>query len=139
MPPEVEQVIVLARTTTLEGLALALRDRRQSLGLPQLLVDEIGGLQSGYTGKIEAEALNPGRGKGLGKLTIPLLLGALDVEIALVPGPAQHRGERRESLRQKQADWGRAGRAKQLATQTPRQRKRVARAAARARWARLKA
>ena len=79
----------LARITTLEGLALALLNRRKSLGLSQVRVDDISGLQSGYTGKIEAEAKNPGRGKGLGRTSLPLLLGALQCELVLVPTPGQ--------------------------------------------------
>lgn len=126
----------LPSTTTFEGLVAILRSERQRQGISQIELDAIAGLANGHVGKIECQLTAPGKGKGLGKITMPLLLGALGLQLAVMPGPTQHRDETREILRERQAEYGRRGRQKQLATQTKRQRKRIARAAAQARWAR---
>ena len=68
----------IGTTTTLEGLRDLLVARRRELGMPQLLVDDISGLPSGYVAKLEAQM------KGLGKLSLPCLLGALGLELAVV-------------------------------------------------------
>lgn len=63
-----------------EEMRLAIIARRRRMGLSQLVVDEIAGLQSGYTAKIEAGA----RIKNLGPLSLTLLMGALGLEGAFV-------------------------------------------------------
>ena len=123
----------LARVTTLEELLAAAKARRKELGLSQLLVDEISGMQNGYTGKLEAGM------KGLGKLTVPLLLGALKLELAVMPAARQHRGKTAPKDENFWSRRGREMRAKQLASQSPKQRKKIARAAAKARWAKVRA
>ena len=62
-----------------DQLVQALAARRRQLGLRQLDVDEKSGLQSGYTGKIEAKV------RRLGDLSLPMLCAALDVDILVAP------------------------------------------------------
>lgn len=67
-----------------EDIVAACRSRRQELGLPQLVVDEIAGLQSGYVGKIECGD------KRLGAMSLPCLLGALGLELVVVRTVPHH-------------------------------------------------
>jgi hypothetical protein len=67
------------KVSTHEGLLAALIARRKQLGLSQLDIDMIGGLQSGYCGKIECGS------KHVGYLSLTLLLGALRLESQAVP------------------------------------------------------
>jgi len=73
------------RVRTLEELILAFRARREELGLSQLELDDLAGLQDGYTGKIEA---GPVRGRSFGEVSLPLILDALGVRLVLVPKDA---------------------------------------------------
>lgn len=57
--------------------------RRKELGLSQIDLDDLSGLQSGYTGKIEAWR-HPRAGRGLGAVSLPLVLETLGLRIALV-------------------------------------------------------
>lgn len=57
----------------------ALAARRRQLGLRQLEVDELSSLPSGYQGKIEACC------RSLGKLSLPMVLAALDCDLYLAP------------------------------------------------------
>lgn len=68
----------IARVSDYDGLVKALRARRIELGLTHLAVDEIAGLQTGYTGKIECGI------KRLGVMSLTAILGALKVEMALL-------------------------------------------------------
>lgn len=63
------------------SLMAALKARRVALGFTQLDVDERAGLQDGYTGKLEA--WDKDSGWRLGPVSLPLLLGALEVQLAL--------------------------------------------------------
>ena len=81
----------LARVTTLEAIVTACQARRKQLGLPQLAVDDLSGLHSGYTAKLECGL------KGLGKLSLPLLLGALKLELAVVPQSRLHQSLKQAS------------------------------------------
>jgi len=67
-----------------EALRLALITRRYSLGLPRMAVDAISGLQDGYTAKIECGA------KRLSPLSLSCLLGALGLELLVVPNTMKH-------------------------------------------------
>lgn len=75
---------VLARVDSYEALRLALIARRYSLGLPQLEVDAISGLQDGYTAKLERGS------KRLGEVSMSCLLGALGLELLVVPRAVRH-------------------------------------------------
>jgi hypothetical protein len=62
----------------------ALRLRAEVLDVSRLTIDEAAGLPSGYTGKL----LCPHPAKGLGRLSLGPLLGALGVMLILVEDPA---------------------------------------------------
>ncbi|WP_276200328.1 hypothetical protein [Chelatococcus sp. XZ-Ab1] len=83
---------VLARITDYAALVAAIRARRVSLGLSQLAVDDMAGLPTGYTAKIEAMLTNPQapNARNIGWQSLPLLLGALRLEIAVMRSPASH-------------------------------------------------
>lgn len=80
-------ITVLSATVPLTDLVAALRDRRRLLGLPQLTVDAIAGLPDGYQGKLEASLTNPAakNARGIGRESLPLVLGALKLRLAVVP------------------------------------------------------
>lgn len=120
--------IEIARVTTLEEMAQGIRRRRKSLGLSQSVVDHIAGMAGGHTAKIECGD------KGLGKISVPLLLGALKLEIVLMPATSQHRGRNGHKSEDFFTRRARQARAAQLAKQTPKQRRKIAKVAAKARW-----
>lgn len=70
------------RIRSYEDLVAVLRARRVELGLRQLELDEIAGLQGGYTGKIECGS------KGFGPMSLTALLGALGLELVAVKSAA---------------------------------------------------
>ncbi len=61
----------LVEIRTSDDLIAVIKARRVELGLKQLDVDDIAGLQGGYTGKIECGS------KGFGPMSLTALLGAL--------------------------------------------------------------
>lgn len=63
--------------TSYDELRAALAARRKSLGLTQLAVDHLAGLQSGYTGKLEAQI------KNFGPMSFDAILGTLGLKIEL--------------------------------------------------------
>lgn len=63
-------------------LVATLKRRRVSLGLTCLHVDDRAGLHTGYTTKLENFAGS--QGKVLGPVSMPLILGALGLAIAIV-------------------------------------------------------
>lgn len=64
----------------------ALRARRKALGISQLELDDRAGLSDGYTAKLEAWR-NRRIGKGLGPVSLPLILEALGIGIVFVDIP----------------------------------------------------
>ena len=70
---------VAIRCRTYEQLTSALAARRRQLGLTQLDVDARSGLQNSYTGKLEIGT------RHLGKLSLPMLCAALDIDILVAP------------------------------------------------------
>jgi transcriptional regulator with XRE-family HTH domain len=75
-------VTVAVRCRTYEQLTQALAARRRQLGLTQNAVDQRSGLQDNYTGKLEIGT------RHLGKLSLPMLCAALDVDILVAPRSA---------------------------------------------------
>lgn len=69
--------------TSLDDLIEALRQRRDELDISHETIDDLSGLQSGYTSKVMA------RMKGLGPVSLPALLGALACGLVLVEDPVQ--------------------------------------------------
>jgi hypothetical protein len=143
-------------------LHAALRARAEELRLSRETIDAISGLQSGYSGKL----LAPVPIKGLGPATLGPILGAMGVFIVLVEDvemleryaarqpkkserfgrhtgqdvPANIRGRGWALLPLvTDSEFQRVMRCRQLATQGPAERKRIARKAARARWKRRRA
>ena len=144
------------------GLQAAFRARAESLELSRERLDEGSGLQSGYVGKLLARVPI----KGIGRTSLGPLMGVLAVKIlivedtdllarlaripkrAMVGGAiassnagggmlASRKHKRRRFLPLKgNSTWGGLMRARQVLTQSTEHRKRVARKAAKVRWAR---
>jgi len=78
---------ILAVAGNYAGLVQAIRACRIDKGMSQLELDERAGLPSGYTAKIEISATKPNSpsARSIGKESLPLLLGALDIELAVIP------------------------------------------------------
>jgi len=79
-----DQLLDVQVVRDMDGLVAALKARRYELGLPQLEVDEIAGLQNGYCAKIES------RMKNLGPVSLGCLLGALGLELHVVKTVPHH-------------------------------------------------
>ena len=79
-----------------ESLISAFRTRRLELGMTLLDLDHSAGFCHGHASKIEAWQSPTGR--GLGALSLPLILGALGLEIVVrpVPGPFKPRAATRK-------------------------------------------
>lgn len=97
------------RIRSYEDLVAVLRARRVELGLRQLELDEIAGLQGGYTGKIECGS------KGFGPMSLTALLGALGLELVAMRAASSHmrgtavaQAELTQSLKKKMQKAGRA-------------------------------
>jgi hypothetical protein len=75
-------VTVAVRIRDYSQLTQALAARRRQLGLLQLELDERAGLASGYSGKLECHD------RHFGKLSLPMVLAALDVDLYLAPRSA---------------------------------------------------
>lgn len=70
---------------SIDDLVAAIRARRDELNVSHELLDDLAGLQSGYTSKL----LAPEPMKGLGPMSLPALLGALGAALVLVEDSAQ--------------------------------------------------
>lgn len=133
--------------TTFDVLVGELRARRIRLGLSQLAVDALAGLPDGYTAKCEAMLTNPAakNARGIGRESLPLLLGALGVQLTLDASGKEGRKSERE-IRQLQttalskflAERSRKGQEARTRKVSPQRRRAIARKAARARWAKRK-
>ena len=64
-------------------LISALVQRRKALGMSQLALDYRAGLQDGYIGKLESWT-HPTSGRKMGRVSMPLVLEALGVSLALI-------------------------------------------------------
>jgi hypothetical protein len=149
---------IVADVRTLEGLRLALRSRADALNISRETLDEISGLQEGYSGKL----LAPTPIKNLGDLSLSLLLASLGLRLVLIEDPAalervQNRLVPRntKAVRDVACLWGpkpgmpvskrwikEIGRKGGLASAqalTPEQRRKRSRAAAAVRWSDVKA
>jgi hypothetical protein len=116
----------------LAGLRLLLAQRRRALGLTQLQVDEIAGLQGGYCGKLEIGL------KGFGEMSLQAVLGALQAGLTLtlpahrdMPGDVRTYAEMSKKIAAKH---GRLGAIRTNTKLTPEQRRKNARRAATTRW-----
>lgn len=125
---------IIGVAVSYDDLRRILRERRQALGLTHLQTDEIAGLQSGYTGKLEIGT------KNFGPMSLSCMIGALGVKIVVVPAGSLHQENASEAiasaqsykkLRSKIAAKG--GRAR-MRGMTLEQRRAHARKAAKKRW-----
>lgn len=134
--------------TTVEDLIRRLRARRIALGLSQIAVDAIAGLADGYTAKVEVVLTNPGakNARSIGRESLPLLLGALGLVMAVVPAAGRHSRKANSNNALAGAprkipsivDRARKGAAIQRARMTEEQYKAHQRKAARSRWAKYR-
>jgi hypothetical protein len=133
---------VLSSPALLSELTATLRDRRRVLGLSQLAVDDIAGLPSGYQGKLEAKLTNPAarNARSIGWESLPLLLGALKVRLAVVaeeqmPASSEHSvDDKSAALSAFFVRRAQAGARARNAALSPEERSARARIAAAARW-----
>ena len=134
-PTDTGEHPAIVRTITLEGLAEGFKVRRHAVGMSQMEVDQIAGLTTDYTHKIEAHK------RGLGKISIPLLCQVLNCEIWLMPSTASHRDKKAIStlyshipkINRLSSAGAKGGRAT-MANRSPKKKRQLAQAAARARW-----
>ena len=131
--------------TTWDALIATFRARRIELGLSQLDVDEMAGLASGYCGKLEASLTNPSakNARGIGRESLPLMLGALGLELATHAQRGRASKSQNETMallmsatRKAMSERGRKGAQSRLVKIPPAKRRAIARKAARARWER---
>jgi hypothetical protein len=119
-----------------EGMRAAFALRKNDLRLTNLEIDDIAGLQGGYTGKILCGMKRPG------DMSLPALLGALGCELALVRSRAEHQKSRAittpsvQNLKKVLGVRGKKGAAIRNARLPDRKRRELARKAAKARWSR---
>lgn len=64
-------------------LVVTLIQRRKDLGMTQIGADFASGLQDGYFGKLEISRF-AGRGRRLGRVSLPILMETLGVSLALI-------------------------------------------------------
>lgn len=146
----------LAEVRDYDGLHRALRQRADELRVSRQDLDEVAGLQSGYAGKL----LAPVPIKAIGRATLGPMLGALGLKLLLVEDaealarirgrigarakakanagasmPAHKRKRRRGKTWRGNRGWGQMMRARQLVLSSEGERRKRARTAARARWA----
>jgi hypothetical protein len=140
----------LAQVTDYDGMIAALRARMYELGVTNETVDAITGLQSGYVGKL----LAPTRIKNLGPTSFGLMLQSLGLKLIVVEDAENSEKMRPRWVKREKAapmpampsmprpQWlfssrsARRVRSAQLEKQSPAERSRIARQAARARWQR---
>lgn len=150
-----ESPSALATIRTYDELHAALRARAEALQVTRLSMDEVAGLPSGYSGKV----LSPSQVKLIGKHSLGALLGVLGVMLVLTEDPEAFarfaaRVEKRRAhanhgmLTTKRrgfagsfgdSEWGKSARNMWLIKSKPRQRQRIARHAAKVRWAKHRA
>jgi hypothetical protein len=116
---------------TYQDLRAAIATRRKELGLSQLAVDEIAGLQSGYTAKLEVGI------KNFGEMSLSAILGALGLVLAASKQSelpletwtsAQNRRKKAVEL------WRKKGGIVRAIQLTPKRRRAIAKKAAKSRW-----
>ena len=124
---------------TFDELRAALNRRKIDLGLKNLEIDDIAGLQSGYTGKLLCGMKRPG------DMSLPAILGALKCELVLVPAKTSKQRKDdditiactknlKKLLSDRAAKGGRARRD----NLTAEKRRQIAQKAAKTRWARAR-
>ena len=90
----------LGVVTEYAHLRQLIAERRRELGLRQLEVDDLAGVQSGYTGKIECGL------RSMGDMSMGALLGALGLHLVVMRGTSTHPGEGRKTFAKSAARCG---------------------------------
>lgn len=125
-----------ALITDYPGLRAAIDQRRKELGLSMLALDELAGLQSGYSAKILCGI------KNLGPISLECMLGALGMAIVLSPAKHVEFGSAaatsRLNLKLIMAKRGAKGGRVTARAMSPKQRYRRAKKAAQTRWERAR-
>jgi hypothetical protein len=135
---EIDPKVILAVVSTPEQLRKALAYRRHELGLKQLDLDHLSGIQSGYTGKLEAGI------KNYGDVSLPAVLEALGVEMVLMRSTRAHGNLQAITrscsviLRKNRQERGRRGGLATKESLSPVERSLLASRAAQARWEKAK-
>ena len=131
---------VVGVCSTYAELRAALKVRVSELRLTHLDVDEIAGLQGGYTGKILCGT------RHLGDTSLGPLLGALGLKLVLMRSRASHKekdqehlGPQADLLKKTLSDFGRKGGRARVGRQTNEERSSSARKAANSRWRAIRA
>jgi hypothetical protein len=138
---------VLAEATNYDELVAAFRSRLAALGTTMEVVDEVAGLPLRYSSKLFA----PFPIKSFGRVSLGPILGALGLKLVIAEDdemlarirhrltPRKNAGTRMPAPRRYlvfkgNPELARMFRMRQVLLQTPRQRRRIARHAARVRW-----
>ena len=152
-PPEKSPPRVLAEVRDYDGLHAALRARADQLEVSRLCIDDLTGLQSGYTAKLLAPVPIKRIGlQSLGPLLTVLglrLLVAEDAETMRQFAPRLEKrqrasvrvasGKRRKKRPKLGPEWARLMNARRSLLLSPTKRKRIAKHAALVRWADIRA
>lgn len=94
-PEALGMPIVSGVIQTYEEFVEAMRNRRNALDLPANEADALGGMEEGYTSKLENHGKDYGRGMGVD--TFPRWLGGMRVGIVLVALPRRPYVKRKRS------------------------------------------
>jgi hypothetical protein len=140
--------MTLGTFDSLETLHALLRTRIEAMQITRLQLDELAGLPGGYSSKL----FSPKPLKKLGRLSLPLILGALNIKLFAVVDEAAA-AEARITMRTRKASavrvqpvhqivhtrrslqkWGRLGGAASRSHMSAREASRLGKLAANARW-----
>lgn len=135
-----EQASIVGVAVDYAGLRGLIAARRRELGLRQLEVDDLAGVQSGYTGKLECGL------RHFGDMSMGAVLGALGLSLVAVRSAPLHNHQRleearasydrlREMIKKRGAKGGRA----RVRNLTPLQLSKSASRMARSRWKKYRA
>jgi len=120
-----------------EGMREAFKLRKNDLRLTTLELDDLAGLQSGYTSKLLCGMKRPG------DMSLPALLGALGCELALVRSSATERAQSHENhgpaidrVKKVARDRGSKGGKRKAFKMTAEERRKMARRLNKIRWGR---
>lgn len=135
-----EQSSIVGVAVDYAGLRKLVAARRQELGLRQLEVDDLAGVQQGYTGKLECGL------RHFGDMSLGSILGALGLSLVAMRATGAHKhqsleqgglssGRLADKLKKRNAKGARA----LNMSLTPLQRSKSAKNAAKVRWSRYRA
>jgi hypothetical protein len=124
---------------TFDDLRKAFAEHRRQSGVRQLELDDIAGLQSGYTGKLECGT------KRYGDMSLPCTLGALGLRLVVISRPATYLEEQGisitpiEGIKKLHSENGKKGNRVRWSKPMSSETRRRMRDAAKNRWAKVRA